>query len=300
MNGTGKARPPLRCRACGGDHLRLLARVRGQRTGEAIPLARCRRCGHYSAFPTVYRGVKSFAWDGIPVYLRNLASARRHSLLTIAYLLKLSGRPPEKTRLLDVGCGLGAALMSARDLGIDAVGIDPEVKITDYGRAHYGLKIVTGTLEDHPFGGTSFDVVFLEQVLEHIDSPGRFLQLALTLTAPEGFIYVGVPPVNFLNKAVTRVLIRGLGMTRLSNPQLDIFFDPEEHVNGFTGTSMAWLAARAGLELTCLNTREFLELRQPVLSAREKANYRLRAALGPCGQGRFILRRPAARPRAVI
>jgi len=273
----------------------MLGRIRGQRTGEAIPLAECRRCGHYSAFPTVYRGVKSFDWDGIAVYLRNLASARRHSLLTIAYLLKLSGRPPEQTRLLDVGCGLGAALLSARDLGIEAVGIDPEVKITDYGRAHYGLKIITGTLEDHPFDGPAFDVVLLEQVLEHIDSPERFLRLALALTSPEGLIYVGVPPVNFLNRAVTRVLIRGLGMTRLSNPQLDIFYDPEEHVSGFTGSSMAWLAARAGLELMCLDTREFLKRGQPVLSAREKANYRLRAALGPCGMGRFILRRPRGR-----
>jgi SAM-dependent methyltransferase len=291
MNIQDRVGKRLTCRICGSDSLKALGTVRGKRTGESISTAKCRRCGHYSIYPTAYGPLKSFDWDGIPFYVEAMASSRRHSLITISRLMKILRRAPEETRFLDVGCGLGFALLSAQELGLTAVGLDPEVKISEYGRANFGVNIVTDKFENHPFVGQRFDLIYMEQVLEHIESPRRFLELATELLSPDGIIYVGVPPVNFVNRVTTRLRIRRLRISRLSNPLFDIFFDPEEHLNGFTGKSMACLASLVGLESICLNRKEFLTGQSPSLTPRERVKYFLRSVVGSCGMGQFVLRR---------
>ena len=72
--------------------------------------------------------------------------------------------------MLDVGCGSGLSLLEAQALGAQVRGIeaDPNVRrIAD----ELGLPIHIGSLLDEPFAGERFDLVVLNQVIEHVPDP---------------------------------------------------------------------------------------------------------------------------------
>jgi SAM-dependent methyltransferase len=83
------------------------------------------------------------------------------------------------TRLLDIGCGAGDALVAARDRGADAVGLDPAPVATRGGRTLRG----TGTAL--PVRDGTVDVVLAECVLCLTDLPAA-LEECRRVLAPGG------------------------------------------------------------------------------------------------------------------
>ena len=76
--------------------------------------------------------------------------------------------------MLDVGCGSGLSLLEARARGAQARGIeaDPNVRrLAD----ELDLPIYVGRLVDAPLSGEQFDLITLNQVIEHIPEPDRLL-----------------------------------------------------------------------------------------------------------------------------
>lgn len=64
------------------------------------------------------------------------------------------------TRLLDLGCGAGTALVLARSLGAEVAGLDASSALVEIARSRLpGARIEVGDLEELPFGDASFDVV---------------------------------------------------------------------------------------------------------------------------------------------
>jgi SAM-dependent methyltransferase len=78
-------------------------------------------------------------------------------------------------RLLDVGCGSGLSLLVARDRGAEVHGIDADPNVSVLAEA-LGVSIHQGSIHDHPFPGLSFDLVTLNQVIEHVPEPGLALE----------------------------------------------------------------------------------------------------------------------------
>ena len=64
------------------------------------------------------------------------------------------------TRLLDIGCGAGGALLAGRDLGAELAGLDASENLVAVARKRLpAADIKTGEMEELPFADTSFDVV---------------------------------------------------------------------------------------------------------------------------------------------
>jgi SAM-dependent methyltransferase len=64
------------------------------------------------------------------------------------------------TRLLDVGCGGGTALMLAREVGAEVSGLDGSEALVAIARERLpGARLEVGEMEDLPFMDASFDVV---------------------------------------------------------------------------------------------------------------------------------------------
>lgn len=64
------------------------------------------------------------------------------------------------TRLLDVGCGAGTALVHARALGAEVAGIDASEALVGIARSRLpGSRIDVGDMEALPFADASFDLV---------------------------------------------------------------------------------------------------------------------------------------------
>jgi len=100
-------------------------------------------------------------------------------------------------RVLDYGCGVGAAvaLGLARGIdiwGVDSFGADPgswSVAILPAAQDRVRQIAADGV----PFPDKSFDVIFCNQVLEHVADPVRFLAEAGRLLRPGGLFLASFP-----------------------------------------------------------------------------------------------------------
>lgn len=101
-----------------------------------------------------------------------------------------SVRPNES--ILDIGSGSGLSLLEASALGAQPYGVetDPNVQRIADG---LGLRIHIGSIHDEPFAGQLFDLVVLNQVIEHIPEPGAALERIRTRLAPGGRVVMVLP-----------------------------------------------------------------------------------------------------------
>jgi len=93
--------------------------------------------------------------------------------------------------VLDVGAAAGFILKGLLERGWHGVGLEPNAQMTAYGRAHLGLSMVTGALEDaqiiNPVSKASFDLLTMIQVIAHFHDLHKALTHAAALTRPGGF-----------------------------------------------------------------------------------------------------------------
>jgi SAM-dependent methyltransferase len=97
--------------------------------------------------------------------------------------------------VLDVGCGEGQFIESARAQGINASGVDSDVQMVRVCREK-GLNVVEANLFDYlPQQKRQFDGIFSSNVLEHLSVQDalRFLQLSFDALRPGGVLLVATP-----------------------------------------------------------------------------------------------------------
>jgi len=101
--------------------------------------------------------------------------------------------PSTRRRLLDVGSGPGFFLQFGQDLGWQVFGIEPSRQAVAHARG-LGLQIAEGMLngESTKSLGT-FDVVHMNNVLEHVPDPREMITLCRELLNPDGLLCVVVP-----------------------------------------------------------------------------------------------------------
>lgn len=136
--------------------------------------------------------------------------------------------------LLDVGCGSGTSLLEAKALGAMAFGIEADPNVKPIAVA-LGLTIHFGSLQDRPFPEQSFDLIVMNQVIEHLPDP----DLAL-LTLRERLTQNGRMVLVFPN---TGSLWRRLSGSRWINWHIPY------HLHHFNRGSFARMVRHCGLEV---------------------------------------------------
>src|SRR5262245_10625871 len=95
--------------------------------------------------------------------------------------------------LMDYGCGAGAFAAGMRDRGWNAIGMDFSPHAAATARAHYGLRVIEGTLPHPSVARGSLDAITLRMVLEHVHDPLKLLRASADVLRPGGWLYVCVP-----------------------------------------------------------------------------------------------------------
>jgi SAM-dependent methyltransferase len=122
---------------------------------------------------------------GNPSYVWRFGQDRRLHL--IQQYAPLEGR-----RILDIGCGLGAYVRKFREFSERVAGIDVDRKrVVEGARTTPGLMLAAG--ERLPFRDGSFDVIVLNEVIEHVQSDAATLRDAYRVLAPDGRMVIYAP-----------------------------------------------------------------------------------------------------------
>lgn len=155
------------------------------------------------------RGAGGLAWRLIRGYLNRRFGMRRQPANTLGHTifsliepwrLKLDyygrhltrSRFPHPGTLLDIGCGNGAFLGRASEMGWQVAGCEPDPKAVATCRA-LGLDVTLGDAFDPSFNGRQFDVITLSHVIEHVTRPSELLHRVFTLLHPSGVFWMALP-----------------------------------------------------------------------------------------------------------
>lgn len=112
-------------------------------------------------------------------------------------------------RLLDVGCGNGAFLLRAREMGLEVHGCEPDQAAVATCRK-LGLDVVAGDVWSAGYAAGAFDYITLNHVIEHVADPPRVIGKLRTLLKQGGVLWLGLPNPDALGLRVLRQGWKGL------------------------------------------------------------------------------------------
>jgi len=137
-------------------------------------------------------------------------------------------------RVLDFGMGWGEWLLMARAFGFEATGVELSEERVHHARS-IGLRAFTDL---GPLAGEKFDVINLEQVMEHLPDPGGILQGLRDLLADGGILRIAVPDSTAeIEQLRSRCYVPQKGALQ-----------PLEHINCFTGDTLVKFGRSHGLQ----------------------------------------------------
>jgi SAM-dependent methyltransferase len=131
-------------------------------------------------------------------------------------------------KVLDLGCSNGEFLAHFGEGSMGTTIIPEEV---EEGRAR-GLNIKLSNIEEEDLGGERFDVIFANNIFEHMQSPHNFLIKIKSFLKPGGVLILGVPCIPYITPLVRLKKFRG-ALASL-------------HINFFTRSTLAKTAEYAG------------------------------------------------------
>ena len=194
---------------------------------DEVYLYRCQKCGFEFFDPALAGGSSFYAalHAQLPGYYaparpeneRNARFAQRHGLRSI----------------LDIGCGTGFALDAARERGLETYGIELSASAATAARSR-GHTVFSALLEElDPRWHNRFDLISLNQVLEHVGNPVELIRSCMAFLSPGGVIVIAVPSSE--------------GVLRL-NPWAPASWPPH-HVSHWRKRDLYTLSRRCGLEI---------------------------------------------------
>ncbi|MEM7071161.1 MAG: class I SAM-dependent methyltransferase [Pseudomonadota bacterium] len=185
------------CNVCtNNDYTKLAFSEQVFKTDHRSALFQCNHCGMTPYFATYQLDNRKlleeeyYLPDGKGEYTARSATENaykkvvRENLKWAQSILNL----PEKSKLLDVGCGEGILLEEATKIGFDCDGIEPS---HDQCAKHQknGLKAHQGLLEDYQNQfKNQFDVITLSWVFDHFMNPKESIEIIHQMLKQQGYV----------------------------------------------------------------------------------------------------------------
>lgn len=157
----------------------------------------------------------------------------------------------KKGKVLEIGSSTGVLLELLKNKGFDVLGIEPSINTADYANSK-GIKTLKTTFEEAKLPNSSFDLVVVNHVLEHLYDPVSVLRKINSILKGEGCVFIDVP-----NFGGIKARVRGVNWEYLL---------PEEHKWHFTSSALKELLRRSGFEVVYMETRSGVwDYQNPIL-----------------------------------
>lgn len=201
----------IKCPLCNGDRSEVLFVLNSGSMDDSalyrnIKVKSCCRCGH------IYNELNENDCDRLSDYYNNEFSWINQNSKNELTDLPGSSNPNTQKRyqrliemvpeldiscsVLDVGCASGGLLKHLRNMGLTKLcGIDSAASYLNQPKK-LGYEVKQGMAESIPYGDSEFDVVFLDQVLEHCVNPSSIFQEVKRVLKLGGVFCIGVPDAS--------------------------------------------------------------------------------------------------------
>jgi SAM-dependent methyltransferase len=163
---------------------------------EGFAIVRCRGCGLVYVNPRLTPAALRTLYhqqliSPAAYYVRSEAQDAR----SFAERLRLIERFRAAGALLDLGCGPGTFSAAARRRGWRTIGLDLNPESAAHCRT-LGLEVVCDSFPSAALAGRTFDVVVMNDFLEHVPDPVAVLTAARALLAPGGILFITTPDIG--------------------------------------------------------------------------------------------------------
>jgi len=206
------------CNLCGRDDYRILYkrtvsqeeekqsdnyRITSNYVYKFGQVVKCSHCGLVYVNPRVKeKEIESIYHDMADEEYNN---EMEHRKITFKKALKRIGALKKCGKILDVGCATGLLLDVARERGWDVYGVEISKWAVDCARNKFGLKnIFQGHLKEARLPSGYFDVVVLNDIIEHLTDPGETLAEIRRVLKPDGIICITTPDMDSFLSHLTR------------------------------------------------------------------------------------------------
>jgi 2-polyprenyl-3-methyl-5-hydroxy-6-metoxy-1,4-benzoquinol methylase len=226
------------CNLCGSSDARPFCPENGR------GLVQCQNCGLvyvstrpdpnelYALYGEAYFHNDDSAMVGYTDYVRDEANIRRTANRRLHYLERFV--PPG--RMLDVGCAAGFFLDEARKRGWQVQGLDISAYAAQYSKERFGLDVRQGSLIDLDYPQSTFDLITLWDVIEHVPDPKAYIQRVAALLRTGGVFSLATPDVASLPAKLTGKRWMGYKLA-------------DEHVYYFSAKTLSQMLNEAGFEV---------------------------------------------------
>jgi len=244
-----------RCDLCGHSYFDVLSRTARRRRPLVTEI--CRSCGlvAHQQIPTEGELAKFYATEYRREYHGEITPSPRRVMRAwrngqriyrqIAPLLT------PRSRVLEVGAGIGCTVKAFEQQGHDASGIEPNDGFQAYSREQLRADVSKAYLFDLPPHPAS-DLVLLVHVIEHFRSPRTALERLHKLIRPDGLLYIECPNLGAI-------------ATRANTFHF-------AHIHNFTPGTLATMARRTGFEVERWFSRPHSPILQVLLRRMERPN----------------------------
>lgn len=144
--------------------------------------------------------------------------------------IKLLDINPKGKKVLDIGCNIGSFLSSAKELGFDPIGIEPNPYAAKECEKH-GFKVLNCFFDKANLQGmeNQFDLIHLGDITEHVTTPLELIKAVSEFIKPGGCVLISTPNIHSIIAKTFQI-------------------KPNEHILYFDKDSLNYLIEQAGLK----------------------------------------------------
>lgn len=224
--------PVEHCNMCGSpvsEHRVIGRRLNGhqgafphRKQGITVSVKKCRRCSlifsdpqpvpfdlqdHYGAPPEAY-------WQ------EDYFKVSEHYFSGVIQQFKQLVPFTSGMAALDIGAGLGKAMIALERAGFDTYGIEPSVSFRERAISRMGRdpeRLRGDGIEEAEYAPGQFDFITFSAVLEHLYDPSASIAKAMEWLRPGGLIHIEVPSSRWLIHRIINAAYRIQGSDLVGN-----------------------------------------------------------------------------------